>query len=648
MTDILEVLSDYDDIRYKKYIPERDYIARNFQPFNKPLSDLCKSCDVYYAFLKKKSLTNTDFPPSCRRHILSEFKNLEKEDFGSEDEYVELMINADPVAWAKAKFNWEAYWYQEEIMSCSSQKKVVRAGRRLGKTATIVMLTLWNIFTHKDWTVLVIAPYQSQVTKIFDEMEKLLNTNPELCTSIKRKTKNPQRLELVNGSKVLGFSSGSKSASKSDKVRGQDANYIVIDEADYLADDDLEAILAILASHPECGLWASSTPTGRHAKFYQWCTEKNLGFKEFWYISSESPRWTPQAEHFFRSNYNSTTFEHEFLAEFGLQEGGIFRNDLVDKSLSAYVIPRDRQSYQSRVVMGVDWNGDKNGVHIVVTEYWNGKYSLLAKEIVRNDEFTQHASIERIVELDKKYACDFIYVDEGYGRVQVEMLHKMGLRDPASGLHRRVVAYAFNKPIEIKDPRSGITIKKPSKPFLVNITALQLEEGRLSMPLSEDTQVLVQSKDSEEGNKTPGLVQQMRNFAIERVSVLGLPTYTQGDDHTLFAFMLSIVGFILEFSDLRQVNYAVGGSFAASKDQQEKNLEANQRLSEVVRQLDVGVSKANAANDVSSTFSLRHYGDSVRKSIASGDKKTIRKYFSSSNINRGKSLSKDQNKRSSF
>jgi hypothetical protein len=227
--------------------------------------------------------------------VLKEFSELIPSDFPSEEEYYEFMINADPVAWARAKFNWEAYWYQEEMMSCTGQKKVIRAGRRTGKTATIVMLTLWGIFTHKDWTVLVIAPYQSQVTKIFDEMEKLLNLNPELSKSIKRKTKNPQRLELVNGSKVLGFSSGSKSASKSDKVRGQDANYIVIDEADYLDDQDLEAILAILASHPDCGLWASSTPTGRHAKFYQWCTDKNLGFKEFWYISQESNRWTPEA-----------------------------------------------------------------------------------------------------------------------------------------------------------------------------------------------------------------------------------------------------------------------------------------------------------------------------------------------------------------
>jgi len=640
MTDIEEIL-DGEDIRYKKYIPERDYIANDYKPFKAPFSSLCQNCDVYHAMLRTKGLVGDTFPIKCKRHVLKEFSELIPSDFPSEEEYYEFMINADPVAWARAKFNWEAYWYQEEMMSCTGQKKVIRAGRRTGKTATIVMLTLWGIFTHKDWTVLVIAPYQSQVTKIFDEMEKLLNLNPELSKSIKRKTKNPQRLELVNGSKVLGFSSGSKSASKSDKVRGQDANYIVIDEADYLDDQDLEAILAILASHPDCGLWASSTPTGRHAKFYQWCTDKNLGFKEFWYISQESNRWTPEAEHFFRSNYNATTFEHEFLAEFGLQEGGIFRNDLIDGCLSDYKLPRERQSHQSRVVMGVDWNGEKNGVHIVVTEYWNGKYSLLDKSIVRNDEFTQHAAIDRIIELDNKYGCDFIYVDEGYGRVQVEMLHKMGMKNPGGGLHKRVVAYAFNKPIELRDPRTGLLIKKPSKPFLVNITALQLEEGRLSLPLSEDTQILVQSKDSEIGNKTPGLVQQMRNFAIERISVLGLPTYTQGDDHTLFAFMLSIVGFIMQFSDLKQANHAVGGAFVATRDQASANAESNERLSQVVRQLDAGMSKSSLGGDISSVFTAKHYGSNLRKSIARGDKNTIRKYFGSQNILRGRSLDKN-------
>lgn len=634
---------------FQKYIPERNYAAREYRPLLEGFDDMCKSCELYYLMLEQKRLTGKPFVPVCKRHVLDEFKDLEADDFDSQEEFDEILINIDPVSWAYKNFNWQARWYQEEMMSCTAQKKVVRAGRRTGKTTAIVMLTLWGIFTHNDWTVLVIAPYQSQVTKIFDEMHKVLQSNPQLGSAIHRQTKNPQRLELNNGSKVLGFSSGSKSASKSDKIRGQDANYIVLDEADYLDDADLEAILAILASHPDCGLWASSTPTGRHAKFYQWCIDKGLGFKEFHFISSESPSWTDDAESFFRSNFDAVSFEHEFLAEFGLQIYGVFRNDLVDACLVDYSLPLPRSSPQSRIVMGVDWNGDKNGVHIVIVEYDGSKYRVICKDIVKNDQFTQHASIDRILELDALYGCDFIYVDEGYGRVQVEMLHKMGMANPSTGLAKRVVPYAFNKPVEIRDPRTGMTIKKPSKPFLVNITTLQLEEGRIILPSSEDTQILVNSKDGEAGNRSPGLVQQMRNFSIERVSVLGLPTYSQGDDHTLFAFMLAIAGFVLEFSDLRKVNWSrailatkmSGGGLVINSPDQE-----NKKMADVVRQLDAGVNKNTAIKNISSVFSARDATQSLKKSIGKGDRKTISRYFNSKNINRGKSL--DKPGRSSF
>ncbi len=624
---------------HKKYIPERNYPGRAYESFGGGYSDLCGHCELYYAIVHQTGLTKKPFPVKCKRHVLEEFKALQASDFASSEEYEELMINADPVAWSYKNFGWTARWYQEEVMSCTAQKKVVRAGRRTGKTAAIVMLILWGIYTHANWSVLVIAPFQSQVTKIFDEIEKMLALSPVLASSIKRQTKNPQRLDLVNGSKVLGFSSGAKSATKSDKVRGQDANLIVLDEADYLDDPDLEAILAILASHPDCALWASSTPTGRHAKFYQWCTDKNLGFKEFHYISAESPSWTDEAEEFFRTNFEAVSFEHEFFAEFGLQLAGVFRNDLVDRAIVDYPLPQPRSSPYSRVVMGVDWNGAKNGVHIVVTEYMNGKYKLLNKTVVKDEQFTQHSSIDAILKLDKEYRCNYIYVDEGYGRVQVEMLHKMGMQDPSTGLARRVVPYAFNKAVEIRDPKTGTINKKPSKPFLVNMTAFQLEEDRLILPLSEDTQHLVNSKEGEATGKQTGLVQQMRNFAIDRVSSLGLPTYTQGDDHTLFAYMLSIIGFVMEYSDLRRNNMSMSVATTRMSTGGMLQVEDKDRAAPIaVRQLDAGMGPTAMARDMISIFKARRASEALRRAMSKGNKDALRKHFDVRNINRSGKL----------
>jgi len=617
----------------KKYTPERPYKERKYKTYGKGFADLCGNCKHYYKNINELGLTETEFPVKCQGHINDTIAWIEEDDFDDPEEYDDVLIMHDPVAWAYSKFGWQARWYQQDMQSCTAQKKVVRAGRRIGKSENIVMHMLWLTNVNSNFTVLVVAPYQAQVTLLFDALNKFLALSSELSGSIARNTKNPHRIEFNNGSKLLGFSSGSKSAARSDKIRGQDANYIVLDEADYLADDDLEAILAILASHPECGLWASSTPTGLHGKFYQWCVQKQLGFKEFHYISAESPSWTQETEEFYKQDYDIVKFEHEFLAEFGIQVKGVFRNDLVDDALDNYSLPR-QPSPGSRVMMGVDWNGSDIGVHITVVE-WDGEhYVLLDKIIIKTTEFTQHSAIDRIIALNAQYNPAFIYVDKGYGEVQVEMLHKHGMNNRNTGLHKKVVAYSFGEQIELIEPKTSQIIKKPAKPFMVNTCAIQLEEGRLTLPISEDTQVLAATAKDKETGKGQGLVQQMRNYQVLRYSTLGLPTYSQGEDHTLVAYMLCIVGFILEFSDMRSLNIATSVYYNAPSLEDSRE----DRLAQITRSLGPENESLNSTDALMSMLGGQKHTESLRNKMLKNGNAARSKYFSAKRISRNSSL----------
>lgn len=631
------------------YYPERDYIKNGYEPFHKPFKDLCGSCDIYYDFLKNKGITSSDFPPRCKRHIKDQYQELSANDFGAETEYQDFLVMADPVAWAYANFGWEARWYQEEVMSCTAHKKVIRAGRRVGKTSTIAILILWYLSTNEDYNVLVVAPYEIQVIKIFDEINRLLDKAPNLRRSVNRNTRAPCRLGFNNGSMAIGFSSGPHSAAGATKIRGQDADYIFIDEADYINQVDTEAILAILASHPDTCLWGSSTPTGRHEKFYQWSRQKELGFKEFWYISSESPNWTAETEKFFKTNVDSTTYDHEFNAEFGLQESGVFRNDLVDRALMRYQLPFEKTP-GARIIIGVDWNGQSIGTHIVVCQavlhHDAVKYVMLEKCIIRGGDFTQHDAITAICKLDEEYDANFIYVDAGYGEVQIEMLRKIGKDHPETNMHNKVVSYAMQTSLEIVDPVSGIKIKKNAKPFMVNWATMQLEQNRIILPTSEDTQVMVDSAEGEELKQTVGLVQQMRNFSIDRISALGLPTYSQGDDHTLTAWMLCIVGFGLEWSDLQTKIVTTAypqrvGQPGETVDLDPEHQEYNKRLADSVRQLDTAPRYGGAGTIASAVKESR----ADREQMAKGNTRAIRRHFSANHIGRNASLDPNNKKR---
>ena len=483
-------------------------------------------------------------------------KTMSQEDL----EFANFLFN--PSLWTKTELAWNARWYQDYMLQCSAFRKVSRIGRRAGKTETICIRMLHYAYTNETVTVLVIAPYKNQVGLIFDKLDQFLGKSDSLKASIKRNTKNPYRVELYNGSKILGFTSGTRTGSKSTGIRGQDAHMILIDEADYLSESDFEVILAIQASRPDVQIWASSTPTGKRDMFWRFCTESELGYKEFHFPSSVSPSWNVHTEKLQRAQYSDAGYKHEFEAEFGDIAEGVFLRKFVDASIQDYDVNKVRRNSGSLYTIGVDWNTAGNGTCIVVLE-WNkdlnggrGAFKVVAKRVITQEEFTQVRSCEEIITLNEKWDPAFIYVDVGYGATQIEMLRKYGLEHMESGLANKVKGIYFGDRMEIRDPVTKQITKKHMKPFIVNLAARRMEDGQIILPESEDVK--------------NGLVGQVRDYTVIRTTALGQPVYSDDNEHTLIAWMLAILAATMEFSDInkqnRSTNIAIGGKFGEKID----------------------------------------------------------------------------------
>lgn len=540
------------------YVPERDYKSVDYTPMGELAEHFCTRCKNYYCDLYKSKITSKEFPPRCEGDISQNVKDMLDRGL-IDDADVEYYLIKDPISFAAGEFNWGPRFYQRDMLRCSSQKKVIRAGRRVGKSVAMAVKILHLLYTNKAFNILLVCPYQSQVKRVFDIMRNDLIANSiSFSESIERDlTTAPHIIQLANKSTVSGFSSGAKSGGKSTQIRGQDAHAIFFDEMDYLSEDDFEAVLAILTSHPDCILWASSTPTGLRSQFFDWCTIKDLGFKEFHYISAESPSWRKDTEEFLKERYSEAGFLREFLAEFGDEAAGVFKNSDINKSLEDYDFHILEPNSTFTYMMGVDWN-ETSGVHIVINQLSGGpsgiRYKLVYKEIVEKQQFTQHMAVSRIIHLDRIWNCRGIYVDEGFGNTQIEMLKKFGMENPHTKLHKKVKGYAMQSKVEIADPTTGEKIKKDAKPFMVGVAARQVEMGRCVLPKSEDTSVNMQEEAETSSGAVIGLVQQMRAYKVEKYSKFGMPTYSQGFDHTLTAWMLSLVGFFLEMSDINSVS----------------------------------------------------------------------------------------------
>jgi hypothetical protein len=154
---------------------------------------------------------------------------------------------------------------------------------------------------------------------------------------------------------------------------------------------------------------------------------------------------------------------------------------------------------------------------------------------------TQLESISRIIDLTNRFRIDHIYVDAGFGTTNIEELKIYGKKHPESDMNRKLVAIDFASKLVVYDPFTKEEIDKAMKPFSVNNAATCLERNELLLPDSEDEKIK--------------LVGQMREYRIEKISPLGTPRYTEDNDHILDAFMLSLLAFQMEYSELVRLSH---------------------------------------------------------------------------------------------
>lgn len=513
----------------------------------------------------------------------------------SQEDVRALEIQLDPVLWAETNLKnpddpakpLKLRWYQKEMLRCPDKKKVFRLGRRCGKSITLCVEMLWKAFNNSHRTVLVCTPYKNQVAQLWkDGFHKLIKGNEFIEGSITRMGQNPWTIEWTNESRILGLTAGSKTGNKGSAIRGQNATDLYLDEVDYMGDEAIQSIMAIIATRRDTRFVISSTPTGRREFYYEACTNKKLGYQEFHYPSSASPEWISieearkqriplheSQEFIFRNQNPEHVYAHEYLAEFGEEAEGVFKHRLIDNSLFRYKNEEfdskgrywscgDKQDKENVYILGVDWNGEKHGTQFVLLEYmrkatpvtyietdqdgkdcevtdkFEDKYRVFYRESVSIHEMTQLESIKKVVELNSKFKIDHIYVDAGYGTTNIEELKLYGKKNLQSGLARKLVPINFQGKVEVLDPFTKEKEKKDIKPFMVFNAQACLERGQFMLPENEDEKVK--------------LVGQMREYRIEKMSALGVPKFSTENDHVLDAFILAVLGFQLEYSELVQ------------------------------------------------------------------------------------------------
>ena len=500
-----------------------------------------------------------------------------------------VLSTIDPVSWAELMLgfsddneNWFIRSYQKEQLRCSSKRFVIREGRRSGKTFAICLKLVYYMFNHmvnkgydsngkeiiEGPSIMIVTPYQAQLTTIFDEMESLIKRNPELKAQVDTGAgdslyvKTPTyKMELKNGASIRGFVSGlgvKQDGSGGGTMRGQSADIIYMDEMDMIPEDIIDKVVTpILLTKPGVRLIATSTPIGKRAKFYQWCLERP-DFKEDYYPSSVLPHWANIVDELVRENTDEG-FRAEYMAEFIEGSFGVFKPSWVIEAKRDYDYEDTCRSNalekfgvgnisDMTKCIGIDWNKNA-GTEFYVMGYSNQRGVWVALDAVNvpATKFSAKRWMEEVVRLNFKWNPEYIYADEGYGHTIIEDLklysHRMKMKEnknqrdiSIAKIGDRLVSYNFSRNVEIRDPVDGKKITKSGKHFLVENAVRIFEDKQVIIPFSDET-----------------IAKQMMNYTVLRRNpqnnkpVYGMDNKNIGD-HRLDAMMLALAGLTLEES----------------------------------------------------------------------------------------------------
>ena len=330
-------------------------------------------------------------------------------------------------------------------------------------------------------------------------------------------------------------------------------------------DADFDSVMIIAGERNDIRTIMSSTPTGRRAKFYEACVNKDLGFVEHFHPSMHNPNWCEQMEAEFRASLTASGYVHEVEAEFGVQDTGVFDKTQLDRARTFYNYAYNVLDYYQEqdikrgikeqpemllydeynpapfnrfVTVGVDFDKYQASSSIIVLSY-NMKFKqfmILKRYELPRAEYSYDAAVNAIIEVNKIYNPAWIYCDRGSGEYCIERLHIYGDEHPETGLKNKVKGWQFANKVDVFDPITGEKEAKPMKPFMVNQLQIAFERGNMILSPWDDV-----------------IYKQLIDYEVEKITQSGVPVFTSKDEHYIDALGLAYLAMVLEFKKLTGV-----------------------------------------------------------------------------------------------
>lgn len=232
---------------------------------------------------------------------------------------------------------------QSEIFRNPARHKIIRCGRRFGKTYYAVTKLIYEAMKNSKTTYWFVAPYYRQAKQIAWKMlNEMMPSGAVVSTHEQELT-----LKLLNGSEIQ-----LKGADNPDSLKGVGLDGVICDEAAFMRPLVWQEILRPMLF--DSGGWSDhiSTPQGYNHFYDMWVAAGELkDWERFHFTTYDNPHISAEEVDDSKRTMSDQRFQQEVMAEFTKKTGAVWP----ELSRDHHLVPRRDVSKNSALFGSIDF-----------------------------------------------------------------------------------------------------------------------------------------------------------------------------------------------------------------------------------------------------------------------------------------------------
>lgn len=278
---------------------------------------------------------------------------------------------------------------QKEIVKSKARFKVIRAGRRSGKSSVSIEIMLFTAISKANTNVFYIAPTQKQARSIIWEALKSRIGNVGEANEARLEMKIPTK----DGGHSIIYLAGWENR---ENFRGMKAHLEVFDELDTMKEFFIgwQEIFRPALTDTGGGALFIGTPKKENPNLrrLEKMAETDYDYKAFHFRTEDNPHISKEEIEKARQELDYSTFKQEYLAEYIENAGSLFKQTAVLDIFSNTITKND----QRYLIVDVA----EDGTDKTVFSYWEDL------EEVWREEFS-HLNSETVIAKIREYASQY-------------------------------------------------------------------------------------------------------------------------------------------------------------------------------------------------------------------------------------------------